>query len=404
MTIQRVETGIPAAIGTRPGGSGATVAVPLTGTIRVLFPVPCVGVGVAATCRSILTASASHFPLELFTARVDRAETLPFACRHAFGRTIQNLPYAATSWLGRPRLVDCYLSAIAAGDLAYLWPSTPLTVYRELARRGILIAVEALNTRMEAAKPILDAAYDSLGLPPDHGITSARIAEQNERHALASAIFSPSPATDATFDGTAHAGRVIPTSYGTWTPKSPEPRPRRAPGQPVTFLFLGTACIRKGAHHLLAAWRDVPNTAHLRIVGHVEPAVARLFADVLAQENVTCAGFSRNVSAELASADVAVLPSLEEGDPIATYEAAAHGLAVIASPAGAGRIGAQTGAIDIVTPHDLGQLRDTIVRFAGSEDLRRHRGQSARAAALLYDWSLVGPERFSRLFAALSSR
>ncbi|MCB2128037.1 MAG: glycosyltransferase family 4 protein [Rhodobacteraceae bacterium] len=404
MTIQRLETGIPAAIGTRPGGGGASVATAFTGTIRALFPVPCVGAGVAATCRSILTASAGHFPLELFTARVDRAEALPFACRHALGPAMRTLPYVATSWLGQPRLVESYLSAIAPGDLAYLWPSTPLAVYRELARRGILIAVESLNTRMEVAKPVLDAAYDRLGLPPDHGITPARIAEQNERHALASAIFSPSPATDAAFAGTALAGRAVPASYGTWIPNSLGPRAPRAPGQPVTFLFLGTACIRKGIHHLLAAWRDVPATAHLRIVGRVEPAVARLFADVLAQENVTCAGFSRNVSAELASADVLVLPSLEEGDPIATYEAAAHGLAVIASPAGAGRIGAETGAIDIVAPHDRDQLRDMIARFAGSEELRRHRGQSARAAALLYDWSLAGPQRFSRLSEALSSR
>jgi glycosyltransferase involved in cell wall biosynthesis len=108
------------------------------------------------------------------------------------------------------------------------------------------------------------------------------------------------------------------------------------------------------------------------------------------------------MNAEYRAADVAVLPSLEEGDPIATYEAAAQGLPVIASALGAGRIGAETGAVDIVDPQDIEALRAKLSSYAADEDLRRKRGEHCRAASLAYDWSRVAPERLDRLFAFLA--
>jgi glycosyltransferase involved in cell wall biosynthesis len=201
--------------------------------------------------------------------------------------------------------------------------------------------------------------------------------------------------------GTALESRIIPTSYGTWVPRTMSPRPRRSADEPVTFLFLGRLCVRKGAHFLLDAWRRAPKSARLRIVGDIEPAVRTLFADVLDAPNVHCTGFTLNVAAEFARADVALLPSIEEGDPIATYEAAAHGLPVIASTMGAGRIGSETGAINIVDPSDIDALRQRFDDFARSEELRRHWGDLARSAALGYAWGIVAPLRMQRLFSFL---
>jgi glycosyltransferase involved in cell wall biosynthesis len=126
-----------------------------------------------------------------------------------------------------------------------------------------------------------------------------------------------------------------------------------------------------------------------------------MFADVLDAPNVRCTGFTLNIGAELERADVAVLPSLEEGDPIATYEAAAHGLPVIASPMGAGRIGSETGAINVLHLPDAEPLRQRIEEFAASEDLRRHWGDLARVASRGYDWNIVAPLRMQRLYAFL---
>lgn len=371
-------------------------------TIRTLMTMPCEDVGVGRTCRSILAASrATGLACDLSTStfRGDRPSGLPV--HSVMPPALSRLPFGLVRRLAERALHRRFLAALGDGDVAYLWPSVPVAVYESLARRGVPIIAESVNTRMEAAKPVLDAAYAALGLPPAHDITEARIADQNRRQALCTAIFAPSAATERAFAGTPVAERIIPASYGTWVPKTLPPRPPKAPDAPVVFVFVGAVCVRKGAHRLLEAWRQPPCGAVLRLVGDIEPAIRARFADVLASESVSSIGFSRDVATELLRADVALLPSLEEGDPIATYEAAAHGLPVIASEAGAGRIGAETGAITVVDPDDIEALRGVLASFAGSEELRRDRGAAARQAALGYDWSRVGPLRFARLFEKL---
>lgn len=369
--------------------------------IRALMTNPCETVGVGRTCRSILAASvAAGYRADLVTARFDGDVPKGLVVHDGVSALIRHLPFGRR--ISDERLHRRYLDMLEEGDIAYLWPSVPVGVYERLARRGVTIVTESVNTRMAAAKPTLDAAYATLGLPPSHGITDVRIAIQNLRQVLCTAIFAPSPATERAFQGTPVADRIIPTSYGTWVPKSLPDRPSRPRGAPVTFVFVGSVCVRKGAHLLLKAWRRPPPGARLRLVGEVEPAIRERFADVLDSGSVSVAGFSRDVPGELLGADVAVLPSLEEGDPIATYEAASHGLPVIASEAGAGRIGAETGAIEIVDPVDVEPLRERLAAYAADEDLRRARGDIARAASLSYDWSRVGPGRFDKLFAFLA--
>ncbi len=370
--------------------------------VRTLMTMPCEDVGVGRTCRSILSASrAAGLACDLFTSALRGDRPAGLSVHSVMPPGLARLPFGLVRRFAEPALHRRFLASLGEGDIAYLWPSVPVAVYESLARRGIPIIAESVNTRMEAAKPVLDAAYASLGLPPAHDITEARIAEQNRRQALCTAIFAPSPATERAFAGTEVADRIVPASYGTWVPKTLPARPPREPGAPVVFVFVGAVCVRKGAHRLLEAWRRPPEGAVLRLVGDIEPVIRARFADVLASDGVSSIGFSRNVVAELLRADVALLPSLEEGDPIATYEAAAHGLPVIASEAGAGRIGAETGAITVVDPDDIEALRGVLACFAGSEELRRDRGAAARQAALGYDWSRVGPLRFVRLFEKL---
>lgn len=385
----------------RPRPARASARIHPGRPIRALMTNPCETVGVGRTCRSILAASiAAGYRADLVTARFDGEVPAGLAVRAGVPSLVRYLPFGRR--LTDEALHRRYLNALEEGDIAYLWPSVPVSVYERLARRGVTIVTESVNTRMAAAKPVLDAAYDTLGLPPAHGITELRIAIQNLRQVLCTAIFTPSPATERAFVGTPVADRLVPTSYGTWVPKVLPARPARAPGQPVTFVFVGSVCVRKGAHLLLDAWRRPPPGARLRLVGEVEPAIRACFADVLDSGTVSAVGFSRDVAGELMRADVALLPSLEEGDPIATYEAAAHALPVIASEAGAGRIGADAGVIDIVDPHDVEALRDRLMIYAGDEELRRARGALARHASLGYDWSRVGPERFDRLFSFLA--
>ena len=381
-------------------GAGALARLP---RIRALMSTPCASVGVGMTCRALLSSAVSaSVRVDLHTPLFHGGPPKGLPVHSSVPKALEWLPFDVLREPALRRLHREYLDGLEEGDIAYLWPFCPTEIYEALAARGVTILSEAVNTRMAAAKPVLDAAYEELGLRPAHAITDKRIAEQNLKHALCSASFTPSPATEAALVGSSLERRFIPTSYGTYVPERLAPRPLRAKGAPVRFLFVGSAGVRKGMHHLLRAWRNAPQGACLRIVGEVEPAIQRLFADVLDRPDVSCAGFTLDVEAEYRAADVALLPSLEEGDPIVTYEAAAHGLPVIASRIGAGRIGAQTGAITIVDPAETEALSDMIAAFASSEDLRRDHGARARAASLNYDWSRVAPRRFTRLAAFLN--
>lgn len=370
--------------------------------LRTLFAAPIDASGASHTCWSILQAAArgGHAPT-LHTAFLRWRSPAAFPVRTVLPGAATLLPFRLLKPLAQAALHARFLASLDEDDVAYLWPGVPLRTFRAVARRGVPIVTESVNTRMAVARDILDAAYDALGAVPEHGITDARIAMQEERNALCAAIVAPSPVVEESFRTTDCAARIVPASFGTWVPAELPQRLRR-PDRPVRFLFVGRDDVRKGLHRLLEVWRTPPAGAELRIVGEVSPLIRRLFADVLNLPSVSADGFRSDMIAEYRAADVVVLPSLEEGDPIVTYEAAAHGLPVIASVPGAGRIGAETGVVEIVDPQDLGALRDALERYAADEELRREKGALCRAASLAYDWSRVAPARFDRLFAFLA--
>ncbi|MGQ0779055.1 MAG: glycosyltransferase family 4 protein [Pseudonocardiales bacterium] len=115
-----------------------------------------------------------------------------------------------------------------------------------------------------------------------------------------------------------------------------------AAGEPVQVVFLGAIGEHKGTFTLLDVWAKItatlpPGAARLTIAGDQE--IAR------AHEAITRLGLAEvvqlrswlspvEVDGLLSSAQVLVLPSLSEGQPMAILEAMAHGLCVVASDVG----------------------------------------------------------------------
>ncbi|AEG92170.1 a-glycosyltransferase, Glycosyltransferase Family 4-like protein [Ramlibacter tataouinensis TTB310] len=121
----------------------------------------------------------------------------------------------------------------------------------------------------------------------------------------------------------------------------PEPRAaRRTPQAVQRVLFVGNLSERKGVSDLLRALAqpalaDVPLVA--TFAGGGDVAGYRSMADRLGLgERVRFEGWADQdqVAALLAQADVLVLPSYDEGLPLAILEALAHGVAVVCTPVG----------------------------------------------------------------------
>jgi glycosyltransferase involved in cell wall biosynthesis len=154
----------------------------------------------------------------------------------------------------------------------------------------------------------------------------------------------------------------------------------------VLVVQTGALERRKGHATLLAAAHLLaPSMPELRFVlcgSGSQEAALREAARALGAA-VHFAGFRTDVSACLAAADVAVLPSLQEGLGVAALEAMAAGLPVVAS-----RVGGLAEVVDhgatglLVPPADPGALAAALARLAREPALRERLGAAGRARVL----------------------
>lgn len=357
----------------------------------------CDGVGPSHTCLSLLQGmhTAGHRVDVHAVRRRTVAPSLPMQL--AIPPALAALPYP---WISAPasRMIERrFLESVREGDIAYLWPSVSLATHVALHKQGIPIVLEGINTRMAAAKRVLDAAYEAFGAAPSHGITDQRIQEEEEKFQCASAIFAPARGVELALAGSAIEHGILPSSYGTDLSLA---LPARAPRQDrdgIVFVFCGYACVRKGMHHLLDAWSRLGGNHRLLLVGKIEPAIQERYRDLLNSDRVEAVGFVRDVHAHLARADVFVIPSIEEGDPLVTYEAALHGLPILASPSGGGRMLDTPGVMEVVDPADTDAFADGLAGLAASAERRAALGEAARKMVQNFDWADVGARRAATL-------
>src|SRR5258706_825304 len=293
--------------------------------------------------------------------------------------------------------VDALLAArflrwMKAGEIAYLWPSCPTSVFREMKRRGNRVVTERINCHTATAKAILDDAYARLGRPATHGITDAAIATEREELALSDHIFSPSPqVTRSLLAQGVDVHKILNTSYG-WDPIRLARGPSRLPsdgGGGITVAFVGRISVRKGAHLLLDAWAKAGIKGRLILAGEIEPEIAQASAAHLARPDVQYVGHVRDIGAVFRSADIFAFPSVEEGDPLVTYEAMASGLPLVVSPMGAGR-GARADIEGIILdPYEQEGWIHALRKLSQDADLRRTFGQAGVQRAQEFTWPKV---------------
>jgi glycosyltransferase involved in cell wall biosynthesis len=123
--------------------------------------------------------------------------------------------------------------------------------------------------------------------------------------------------------------------------KIPAQLPDRRQSQPIKFIFLGRIGERKGAFDVIQAVAQIPATQRQQLqvwlVGDGEVAQAQaLIEQHQLQGQVQLLGWIDAVTRDrlLSQADVFLLPSHNEGLPVAMLEAMAWGLPVIVTPVG----------------------------------------------------------------------
>jgi glycosyltransferase involved in cell wall biosynthesis len=182
---------------------------------------------------------------------------------------------------------------------------------------------------------------------------------------------------------------------------------------PVHVLFLGAVGDRKGTFVLLDAWAKMMAdgggdlAARLTIAGDGEVERARRqVTDLGVDASVDVCGWIPNadVPALLSSAQVLVLPSQNEGQPMAILEAMARGICVVASNAGGIPELLDESCGVLVHPNDVTELAVAITAVVTDRDMRARVGANAfRRVQSEFDVDVIA-RRFDELYRQIVRR
>ncbi|MCZ2822759.1 glycosyltransferase family 4 protein [Modestobacter sp. VKM Ac-2977] len=265
-------------------------------------------------------------------------------------------------------------------DVVHTWPAGGLRTIRTATRLGIPTFRELPNTHTEHAYLVANreaaAAGVRLTAATPHAFRPGRLATEMTEYAEATALLAPSPAVADTFLVRGHDPRkVLRHRYGF------DPRHFREEdsltreldsGGGLRALFMGRVEPRKGLHLALRAWQAsrAAENGTLTVCGTVMPGYREALGDLLTAPGVRIAGYVPDPAAFYAEHDVLLLPSVEEGSALVTYEASAMGCLPLVSAA-AGAAG-EAGVTTLVHPTgDWEALRDHLDRLVDDPELLR---------------------------------
>ena len=196
------------------------------------------------------------------------------------------------------------------------------------------------------------------------------------------AIVAMTPESAAELDSIGYpTARVLKVTNGIPLPPANSLEARPSDSKTVNAVFVGRLSAEKGLPDLLHTWATIKGRASrsvkLRIIGDGPQAdELRMLASALdLGDSVEFLGHSEDVSAELAQADLFVLPSYAEGNSNAILEAMRAGLPIVATRVGGAaiQVGSE-GERFIVAPGDRHGLAGRLLELIEIETLRRRLG------------------------------
>lgn len=373
----------------------------------VYCALPYNGKGPAQSCVSILeNGSESILHNTLFVPRATRSIDDSVIVTQTIAFPLRRFPWSIVSRFGSSSLNECFSRAIDSAkpeqSIAYFWPDPPASLVSRARKRGILTIREMINTFRGTAKSILDKAYAAQGLAPTHTITEESVERERQELALYDYVFASNALVEGSLiEAGVKPERIVPTSFG-WTPER-FASAAASPKTRLTVLFVGTVSVRKGVPQLLAAWKRSGVDGDLVFAGKVEEALRPLLARE-AHPSIRFLDYVSDMGSLYRSADIFVFPTLEEGGPQVTYEAAGCGLPVITSPMGAGRIIKTDVNGLVVEPDDVDGLAQAISQLASSQEIRDRLGRQAAIDAQQFTYERIGRERSTLLRGLLDRR
>jgi glycosyltransferase involved in cell wall biosynthesis len=305
-------------------------------------------------------------------------------------------------WL-RHLLERHFVATMRPGDVAYIWPSSSVWLYRQLRARGYSIVKEMINSEERSRRAVLKAAHERHGMLYAPDWDSADPDVQDEEIALSDKVFSPSPwATKTLLEAGVPESKIASSSYA-WDPETftLPPRERHTGTQAPLFLCVAHGSVRKGTLELLEAWQLKKSDAKLLAVGPIAPEIKdRVDALTAGRDDIELLGYTTELPQLYVQADAYVMLSYEEGSPIVAYMALAAGIPIIGTePVASGII--EHGVHGYVCDSkNLQQVADYVDRIATEHALRNRMQRAAKVQSEEFTWEAVATRRVA-IFEAL---
>jgi len=226
-----------------------------------------------------------------------------------------------------------------SADVVHTWPLGALSTLRAARDVGMAGVREVPNTHTAHAVERVGRELERLGLPPrpghSHTASAARLGREEAEYAAADALLVPSEHVWQTFvDRGVGPERLHRTRYG-YDPSRFGLRAAEPAERPFVAVFAGRCEPRKGLHTALRAWHrsGAARVGRLVICGTFEEDYRQLLRPDLDDPSIEVLDHVEDLGAVLRQAHVLLLPSVEEGSALVTYEAVASGAVPLVSSA-----------------------------------------------------------------------
>jgi glycosyltransferase involved in cell wall biosynthesis len=365
------------------------------------------GFGPSMTFHEVLRSfGAEGIDVTAFTPRLRRRPDNGVRQVPGLPSIFNNFPWRYVRRLGagmtEAKLQQAVRSA-GRDHFVYSFPDLSMQTVTEIGRAGLPLVREMIGVHRGTARRVRVEEPAREGLPPFDSISEQSVDDETEWLRHAQAIFAPNAeVTRSLLEFGVPEEKIIDTAYG-WSPnRFPTADQAREFDKGLVLLFVGRVSFAKGAHHLLRAWHRAGCPGRLVLAGNVEAELENRFAVELAHPSVERLGFVNDLGPIYSSANAFALPTLFEGGPQVTLEAAAHGLGLLVSPMGTARLVRDGSEGQVIEPQAIADWAEAIQAFAKDLDRVKTMGDRARIRAQDFVWDKLSRERARSIKSALS--
>jgi len=372
--------------------------------VRVLYSFP-LKLGAGRICTTawhqVDGLAAAGVNVTVFPASICRELPLQVKVRPTLARGSFRIPNRALSRTLYANLHDWIVSrriGKMAGqiDVIHAWPFASLRTLKTAKRLGIPTFLERPNAHTRFAMEVVREECRRLGvtMPPghEHAYNEALLRHEEAEYALADRLLCPSDFVARTFmDRGFPANKLARHQYGYDETKFFPGSQDAEPGRGLTMIFVGGCAPRKGLHYALEAWlkSSARDTGTFLIAGEFTPGYAEKLSAQLAHPSVKRLGHRSAVGDLMRRSDLLVLPTIEEGSALVTYEARGCGCVLLVSDA-SGAVCQHEGNALVHPARDVGALTGHITRLDRDRAMLSRLRKASLATTHEITWGAAG--------------